>query len=217
MTAQQQPEAAASSLRIVVAEDDVNARFLLQSLLEKLGHTVELVTNGQELIERCAALDQPVDVVITDLGMPVVDGITAIETISQMRSLPFIAISGNQDDSVVERALQAGCVDFVAKDCLSLSQLRIDLQVAFVHHRSRQEHDRLLRFLARRSDKISRAKMVLMQYWGVPGHRLDQKFAEIAADKGDDAAADAILALDPSSARKESGSSPQDIFSALLS
>lgn len=66
-------------MNIVVAEDEVLNSMLIERVLKKMGHTVTIVTNGEQLIEICKHTS--FDVLLVDISMPIVDGIQAIETI----------------------------------------------------------------------------------------------------------------------------------------
>lgn len=89
-----------ASLRVAVAEDDSDLRQVMVKLIELLGHRVVLsVPDGTELLARCAA--GQVDVVLTDLDMPNVDGLAAAEDLAN-KGVPVILVSGHQDvDRVV--------------------------------------------------------------------------------------------------------------------
>lgn len=83
------------AVRVAIAEDNLDARQALHALLTLLGHEVVCeVGDGAALLERCAS-DQ-VDVVISDLDMPGVDGLEAAEVISK-RGIPVILLSGHPD------------------------------------------------------------------------------------------------------------------------
>jgi CheY-like chemotaxis protein len=70
--------------KILVADDEQNLRRVLAALLRRDGHEVVQAANGQEAIERLA----DVDVVITDLRMPLVDGMEVPRT-SSRRNRPY--------------------------------------------------------------------------------------------------------------------------------
>jgi CheY-like chemotaxis protein len=83
------------AIRVAIAEDNADARLALRALLTLLGHEVVCEAgDGAELLGRCEA-DQ-VDLVISDLDMPVVDGLEAAETLSK-RGIPVILLSGHPD------------------------------------------------------------------------------------------------------------------------
>ena len=96
-----------SPIRILVAEDDTNARSVLVDLLAALGHTVvSEVATGREAIDRARELGP--DVVLLDVHMPDGSGIEAAEEITN--SVPGAAVvlfSGDQTVSLSERDIAA--------------------------------------------------------------------------------------------------------------
>jgi two-component system, response regulator PdtaR len=85
-----------TGLRIAIADDSGDQRRMLGSLLRALGHDVICeAADGKELVE--AVLQTHVDLVITDLEMPVLDGLQAAEQIAQKCPVPIILQSGHPD------------------------------------------------------------------------------------------------------------------------
>ena len=115
--------AAPARLRVVVADDDANVRHDLRRLLE-LEHDIEVVSvanDGQHAIEVCA-FHRP-DVVVMDVRMPVLDGISATERIrnpvddSASGYRPAVLILTTFDlDEYVFGAIRAGAAGFLLKD-----------------------------------------------------------------------------------------------------
>jgi two-component system sensor histidine kinase/response regulator len=66
-------------LRVLAAEDNRINQMLVKTLLEKLGHTVDVVGNGSEAVD--AVLSRPYDLVLMDVQMPEMDGVSATEAI----------------------------------------------------------------------------------------------------------------------------------------
>ncbi len=62
--------------RILVVEDDPNERDLLVMFLEDDGYEVERVANGREALTRLQLESRPYDLILCDLQMPEVDGVT---------------------------------------------------------------------------------------------------------------------------------------------
>jgi CheY-like chemotaxis protein len=87
-----------SPLRILVVDDDPTLRQSLRNILESDGHSVRLACGGREGIDEFAAAragPTPFDVVITDLGMPEVDGLKVATGIKALTSnLPVILLTG---------------------------------------------------------------------------------------------------------------------------
>jgi CheY-like chemotaxis protein/signal transduction histidine kinase len=103
--------------RILLVEDDVRNIFALSSVFEPLGARLEIARNGREAVDR---LDKggPVDLVLMDIMMPEMDGITAMKLIRErpaLTNLPIIALTAKAMSDDRDRCLEAGANDYVAK------------------------------------------------------------------------------------------------------
>jgi CheY-like chemotaxis protein len=101
---------------ILVADDDPISQRMLGVILGRLGHTVVSAANGQEALERLTS-DAP-DMLILDLAMPVMDGLTTLRRIRADRRfdrLPVVMLtaSGLEHDERAARA--AGATEFLTK------------------------------------------------------------------------------------------------------
>jgi len=108
--------------RILVVEDDVRNIFALSSVLEPKGVKVEIARNGREAIETLArgGIDGAggVDLVLMDIMMPEMDGLTAMREIRRRpgwRKLPIIALTAKAMKDDQEKCLEAGANDYIAK------------------------------------------------------------------------------------------------------
>ncbi|HEV7716616.1 MAG TPA: response regulator, partial [Steroidobacteraceae bacterium] len=115
-------EATLEGRRILVVEDDVRNIFALTSLLEPKGAKVEIARNGREAIDALTRSQaQPasaVDLVLMDIMMPEMDGLTAMREIrkrAQWRKLPIIALTAKAMKDDQEKCLAAGANDYIAK------------------------------------------------------------------------------------------------------
>jgi response regulator NasT len=91
------------SLRIAVADDELDMRDYFKKCLSRLGHQVVAVAqNGRELVEECKS--QHPDLVITDIKMPGTDGIEATVQICRDRPVPIILVSAYHDPQLIARA-----------------------------------------------------------------------------------------------------------------
>jgi two-component system, NarL family, response regulator NreC len=104
-------------LRILLADDHIVMRTGLRALLERQPN-LEVVgesENGRETVALAASL-RP-DVVVMDVGMPVLNGIEATQTIvSQCPTIAVVILSMHADESYVMRALKAGARGYLLKD-----------------------------------------------------------------------------------------------------
>jgi len=104
------------SNRILLVEDFEDSRFSLSKLLQLEGYVVLEATDGAEGIEM-AAREKP-DLILMDLSLPVVDGLTATRTIrdtSGLEGIPIIALSGHDATELGGDAKSAGITDYVTK------------------------------------------------------------------------------------------------------
>jgi hypothetical protein len=122
--------------RILIAEDDVRNIFALSSVLESKGAKLLIARNGREALEILEREAQSkagarVDLVLMDIMMPEMDGLTAMREIRKrpaLAKLPIIALTAKAMRDDQERCLQAGANDFVAKPLdveMLLSLLRV--------------------------------------------------------------------------------------------
>ena len=105
------------ALRLLVAEDNQVNQLVVATMLRRLGHHVDLVTNG---LEACTAVQNaPYDVVLMDMQMPEMDGVAATKAIRRMggnlNHLPIIALTANAMEGDRDLYLNAGMNDYVPK------------------------------------------------------------------------------------------------------
>ena len=109
----------ASSLRLLVVEDNAANRQVARTLLEKLGHSVAIAVDGHEALDLLA--QSPFDVVLMDCQMPVLDG---YETTRRIRSgaiagvdprVPIVALTAYARPEDRARCLAAGMNGYVSK------------------------------------------------------------------------------------------------------
>jgi signal transduction histidine kinase len=106
-----------TGLRILVAEDNLVNQMLIQAMLERLGHLCDLVPNGREALRQLQ--QTPYDIVLMDIQMPELDGVSATQTIRQwpgeLGRIPIIAVSANVLPEQRAAYLAAGMDDHVPK------------------------------------------------------------------------------------------------------
>jgi signal transduction histidine kinase/ActR/RegA family two-component response regulator len=114
------PNAAAAhpaNRHVLVAEDHPINQKLITTLLERMGWTVHLVADGKQAVEATASADYAL--VLMDMQMPEMDGLTATRHIRQLSgpraAVPIVALTANAMQSDREACLQAGMNDFLAK------------------------------------------------------------------------------------------------------
>jgi len=112
------PAGARASLRILLAEDNAVNQRLTARLLEKMGHVVTIVENGQIALRLLS--EQKFDLVAMDMQMPIMDGLEATEKIragerKSGKHLPIIAMTANAFEEDRQKCQRAGMDGYITK------------------------------------------------------------------------------------------------------
>ncbi|MFD7612560.1 ANTAR domain-containing response regulator [Streptomyces sp. NPDC059828] len=123
MTAPESPQPAADddtshvpplTTRVVIAEDEALIRLDLKEMLEEEGYTVVgEAGDGQTAVD--LAREHRPDLVILDVKMPVLDGISAAEVIAEESIAPVLMLTAFSQRELVERARDAGAMAYLVK------------------------------------------------------------------------------------------------------
>ena len=121
MQLQQQPtkpqQLPSSSTRILLAEDNRANQMVISSILEFANLKIDVVDNGFKAVE--AVQQQHYDIVLMDISMPGMDGMTATQTIRKLdgdvANIPIIALTAHTLNGDKERFLEAGMNDYLSK------------------------------------------------------------------------------------------------------
>jgi AmiR/NasT family two-component response regulator len=125
-------ESATPPRRIIVAEDETLIRLDIVEILRGEGYDVIAeADNGERAVELATEL-QP-DLVLMDVKMPVMDGITAAEKIAKARIAPVVLLTAFSQKELVERARDAGAMAYVVKP-FTPSDLMPAMEVALSRH-----------------------------------------------------------------------------------
>lgn len=103
------------SKTVLIVEDYVDIRAMMKFLVEGFGYQVIEAANGQEAVDRVKQYHP--DLILMDLSLPVMDGLTATQIIRKVDGLakiPIIAVTA-YGNSYYRRAIEAGCDDLINK------------------------------------------------------------------------------------------------------
>lgn len=109
-------QANATPVTVLVVEDFDETRFMIKVSLELSGYRVVEATNGLEAVE-VAQREHP-DLVLMDIGLPLMDGFTATRRIREDRELskvPIVVVSAHATPEYRVKALAAGCTEYLTK------------------------------------------------------------------------------------------------------
>jgi AmiR/NasT family two-component response regulator len=173
-----------SRIRIAVADDEPDMQEYFEKILSRMGHTVVSVAeNGAQLVEHCRI--QKPDLVISDINMPVMDGIEAATRVFQERPTPFILVSAYHDQSLIERAEVDHVMSYLIKP---IKQADLEPAIAIAMRRFsqfqalRKEANDLRQALADRK-QIERAKGILMKRTGLDEPDAFRRLQKLASEK----------------------------------
>lgn len=172
------------SLRIAVAEDEVLMQKYLEETLTLLGFQVIcLAGTGKELIEQCK--QQRPDLVITDIRLPDMDGLSAVSVVYANEPVPIIVISAFHDPELIERAERNHVLAYLVKP-IKQEDLEPSIAIAmsrFQEFRTmRQETDNLRQALEDRK-LIERAKGLLMKRAGIDEPEAFRRLQKLSRDR----------------------------------
>lgn len=137
--------------RILVVDDDAAMSELLQSALATRGYDVVAFTNPVEALD--AAKELELDAVLTDLKMPVMDGIELCKQIVANRSdIPVVVMTAFGSMETAVQAIRAGAYDFVTKP-VEMEAINLTLKRAVAHH-ALQKQVRVLSDVVKKSERF---------------------------------------------------------------
>jgi len=113
-------------VRILCVEDDLQMRTFLLTQLKARGFQVQAVSDGTQAID-IAAISQP-QLVLLDLALPSLDGLTFLRRLREWSNTPVIVLSAHDDEVVKIKALDLGADDYLIKP-FSLNELLARIRV----------------------------------------------------------------------------------------
>ena len=119
--------------RVLVIEDDKSIRNFFRTVLEANNYDVLIATTGAEGYSMVTSQCQ--DVVILDLGLPDMDGMTILKNVRQWSSMPVLVVSARTHEKDKVAALDAGADDYITKP-FGTSELLARVRTAIRHARA---------------------------------------------------------------------------------
>jgi response regulator NasT len=154
--------------RVVIAEDEALIRLDLKEMLEEEGYSVVgEAGDGEQAIE-LAREHQP-DLVILDVKMPKLDGISAAEKIAEERIAPVLMLTAFSQRDLVERARDAGAMAYLVKP-FSKSDVVPAIEMAVSRFTELKELEKEVADLTQRLETrklVDRAKSILQTAYGL--------------------------------------------------
>ena len=137
-----------SGSRVLVADDNQQNRELLEAILSEEDYVVLMSTDGQHTME--VVEQQQPDLILLDIMMPRMSGYEvcqAIKSNEETRAIPVLIVTALNEMGDIEKAVDAGCDDFLTKPVNALELKTRVRSLLRVRHLA-NERDRLLAYLA---------------------------------------------------------------------
>jgi two-component system, OmpR family, KDP operon response regulator KdpE len=177
----------------LIVDDELQIRRLLRICLETNGYRVLEAATGREAITQAA--QHPLDVVLLDLGLPDMDGVTVLKRLREWTRVPVVVLSVRDREEDKVAALDNGADDYVTKpfgaaellarlraaqrhaipspevSVFRTGELEVDLTARIVTRKGSEvkltatEYS-LLRLLARHAGKVLTHRQILREVWG---------------------------------------------------
>ncbi len=174
----------ATPLRVVVAEDETIIRMDLRERLENLGYQVVGDASDGETAVNLARQTRP-NVVVMDIKMPVLDGISAAETLTRENIAPVVLVTAFSDQGLVQKASEVGVMAYVIKP-LRDNDLRPAIEVAVSRFRDYKVLANEVADLTQRLETrkvVERAKGLLMEKHGLTERDAFQRIQKLSMDR----------------------------------
>ncbi|RZB20775.1 response regulator [Streptomyces sp. F001] len=154
--------------RVVIAEDEALIRLDLKEMLEEEGYTVVgEAGDGEQAVE--LAREHKPDLVILDVKMPKLDGISAAEKITEESIAPVLMLTAFSQRDLVERARDAGAMAYLVKP-FSKSDVVPAIEMAVSRYTQLKELEKEVADLSQRLETrklVDRAKSILQTEYGL--------------------------------------------------
>jgi DNA-binding response OmpR family regulator len=111
---------------VLIVEDELDVRELYRDLLTDNGFSVLLATNGREAL--ILARENKWDLMLLDIMIPEIDGLSVLEEIKNIHQKPVLIISNLNNDEVISRATELGTDGYVVKSELNPKQFIVEVR-----------------------------------------------------------------------------------------
>ncbi|MCH7840220.1 MAG: response regulator [Planctomycetes bacterium] len=149
---------------ILIVEDEAEVRFILCAHLRASGYEVIEAINGESALE-LAASQQP-DLIIMDIGLPIMDGVTVTRTLKadpQTAAIPIIMLTARSSTADVVRGLEAGAQEYLPKP-FDVAELLARVRMVHRGAKARKDLDQLNTRLEAEVDIKTRRLRLLYEF-----------------------------------------------------
>lgn len=139
---------------ILVTEDEDFTRSILAGILTEAGYRILEAANGREALA-CIEEGGQIDLLLTDINMPVMSGIELIQIVRQkLGDFPVVVLTGNQDISIAIDAIKNGAYDFLIKDENIEETVLISIRQVMEKEAIKRQNLQLLEHMAQKNQEL---------------------------------------------------------------
>ncbi len=105
-------------MKVIVADDSLLMRKIIQNELDELGYKGVGAVNGKKVLEILENDSTDIGLVILDWNMPVMDGLEVVKVLQEdkrFKEIPVLMVSTESEDARINEALKAGAKDYLCK------------------------------------------------------------------------------------------------------
>jgi two-component system, sensor histidine kinase and response regulator len=162
---------------LLVVDDDPFVLDMVREMLQDHGYDVVGAGSGEEAAALHKAAEIPIDLILSDMNMPGMDGLALIRTVRETDPhLPIMILTVNDEISVALKAIRSGADEYVLKDENIHETLLPSIEGTLEKHRLQVENRRLLADLSRKNAELERSNAELKEI-----NHLKNRFLGIAA------------------------------------
>jgi response regulator NasT len=179
----EKPDVALPRLRVVVVEDDPTEQNSLVEIIGRNHDVVGTASTGPEMVR--TVLTKTPDLVVFDIHLPGIDGLTALREISKEMAVAAVAITGDRNEQLIERALEDLILAYLLKPA-DAGQIAVAIHIAWARFNEfdtlKSRNQSLQQNLEDRK-AIERAKGLLMKWNSWPESQAFRTLQRTAMDR----------------------------------
>jgi signal transduction histidine kinase len=163
-------------IKTLIVDDDSFVRDMLGMILQSSDYEVATAENGADALEKFKA-DAGIDLIISDMNMPGMNGLELIKAIRDGGSdVPIIILTGNNEISIAIEAIRSGANDYLLKDENIQDTIILSVERVMEKHHLKLQNIRLMADLAEKNKELEKSNAELKEL-----NNLKNKFLGIAA------------------------------------
>ncbi len=148
------------TITLLYVEDDKSIRDTLSTIFDKMFLKIYLAANGEEGLKVFEEHKNEIDIVVSDINMPRKNGLSMIEDILKIKSVPTILTTAHTDQEYLMNSIDLGIDKYVTKP-IKTKSLVVDIEQLVSEHRKIQHKNKVTETLVEKSKVINQERKEL--------------------------------------------------------